>query len=425
MCQRESNLVYNEYMGFRTAFVRGFSWNVGLKIASKVLALVKLFVLARLLTQRDFGLFSLTLISISIIEVFTQTGVNTTILQTNKPISYYLNTAWVISIVRGFLISAVMLIIAWPMQLFYNEPDLIPLLLLASLIPVVRGFINPALVNMVRKLEFAKDTYFRFSLVMIEVVSAVILGIIFRSVYALIIPLLLSALAEVIFSHLFLSPKPRFQFKRVVGREIFSQTKWLSGISIFDYLNKNLDDLIIGKLLSTELLGVYRNAYSLSHSATAEVGISVIHATFPIYAKLQTEKERLKKAFLRTMIGFGFILFIPTIGLIVLPELAVTIAFGEKWLLAATILPMLALAGYVQGVIDSASTLLTVTRKYRGIIVSYAVSTTVMVVGLLTLVPWLGFKGTGLSILLARCTAFPIYWWNIRAALKDNQVKSS
>jgi O-antigen/teichoic acid export membrane protein len=223
----------------------------------------------------------------------------------------------------------------------------------------------------------------------------------------------------VVLTHLLIGQKPRLRYKKEIAGKIFHNTNWLNGISILDYLSKNIDDLIIGKLLGTSTLGVYRNSYAVTHSATAELGVSLIYTTFPIFSKVQQDLARLKKAFISSTIGFALFLLIPVLILLLFPTVIIQIALGPGWLEALVVLPALAVAGYLQGLINTSSALLTVTRSYRELMKILGFSLVSMVVLLLVLIPQVGFWGAGISVVLSRLMTMPLVWWSVRKVLHE------
>ena len=78
-------------MGYQRHAIIGFSVQSLQKVFVFVINFVKIVVLARLLKPSDFGLFSLVMIALGLTESFTQTGINTTIVQSKKDINYFLD----------------------------------------------------------------------------------------------------------------------------------------------------------------------------------------------------------------------------------------------------------------------------------------------------------------------------------------------
>lgn len=412
-------------MSYKSSFFSGLTWNGTFKISSKLISAIKLAILARLLTPTDFGLFSLVLVSLSFIEVFTESGINTILVQSQEKIEKYINTAWIFSICRGIVISLLMMLSTGLIATYYDKPALVTFILFASVIPLVRGFINPAIINFYKQLDFKKDTYYRFSLVIVDFFTAVIGGLILRNTYALILPIFFTAFADVFISFVFVKIRPKFEFNKATFAEIFHQTKWLNNISILDYLNKNLDNLIIGKILGVTSLGFYQNAFALTQSLTSELGLSVIHASFPVYTRLSSDLQRLKKAFVKVALSFSALLILPTMIFVLFPRFIVDLQFGQQWVTLATILPILAISGYIQGLFNIGSTLFTVRRKYSFLSLNLAITLSSMVTGLLLLTPKYALYGAATGVLVSRLVTLPFFFYFIMRTLKESPEQQS
>src|SRR3989339_1829542 len=160
-------------MFYRNRILTGFSWHSLFKFSSALIKLGKIAILARLLTPNDFGLFSLTTIALGLTEAFTETGINTTIVQSRQSVSYFLNTAWIISIIRGLLIAVIMMILGLLLTSYYQEPQLLFLIGIASLVPLIKGFINPAIITYYKQMAFFSDTLYRISLEVMGTILAI------------------------------------------------------------------------------------------------------------------------------------------------------------------------------------------------------------------------------------------------------------
>lgn len=332
-------------MSYIKKAVAGFGWQTILKIITSIITLIKMSILARLLGPTEFGLFSLALIALGLSESTTQTGINVTIMQSKRSMSYYLDTAWVIAITRGFIIAILMNLLGFGLSHFFKNPQLVFLVSLTSFVPVIKGFINPALVLFRKNLQFFKGSLFRLVIKLAEVILAVAFGYWLKSVEALILSMIGAALVEVSLSLLYFELKPRFRYFKSRAQEILKAAKWLSFSSLIGYLNDNLDDFIIGKLTSTKKLGFYHNAYALSHKANYDLSRSVHYGTLPIYTRMLDDRVRLRRAFFKTLTWSGTIFIVSSTVLLLFPQLVVNIILGPKWLAVIPLLPWLTLAG--------------------------------------------------------------------------------
>ena len=64
-------------------------------------AALRLVVLARVLTPRDFGLFGLVALTVLTVETFTETGFNVALIRRHEGTEDLLDTAWTVQVVRG------------------------------------------------------------------------------------------------------------------------------------------------------------------------------------------------------------------------------------------------------------------------------------------------------------------------------------
>lgn len=400
-------------MGYQRNVISGFSWQTTLKVFSNGLSLLKIVILARLLSPTDFGLFSLIVIALGIMEALTETGINYTILQSKRSVEYFLNTAWVIAIVRGFLIGILMVLLGILMGSFYDQPQLPILVAFAALIPIIKGFINPSIISLQKNLQFFHDALFRFSLVFVEVFFSVIFALILQSVVALILGFITAAVFEVIISFIFFKSRPVFQFLSGRARTIFNNAKGLNVHAIFTYLNENVDDFILGKTVGTYHLGLYHNGYALGHRANYMLAQAAFHGTLPILTKIDEQKSRLRGAFRKYALSVIGITLLTTIPLILFPDWIVQVVLGEGWLEVIPALPILALAGLLHAVTLVGYTLFFSIKKYR-LMNAHLLLTIVLLIPLLIILSTTyGIVGGSWAVVLSRALPLPLLGYGV------------
>lgn len=380
------------------------------------LSLLKLAVIARLLTPTQFGIFSLVTIALGVTEAAAETGINLTILQSKKPITYFLDTAWVISIIRGFVIALVMVVIGYFMSQYYQDVELTTLVAIAAIIPMIRGFINPSIVTMQKELQFISDSLFRISLTIVESIAAMALVWFTGSVVGLIGAMILSAIWEVLLTFILFKNKPRFKYHADRATSIFNNTKWLNASAILSYLQENLDNLLIGSLLGTTRLGYYDLGYKLSHKSQ-EVARATHFSTLPVYIRVKNDQTRLKRAVLRTLLSTMAILGAAGLPLLLYPQITVWL-FGSQWEPVVPIIPYLTLAGLLHSFSVLSYTLFLSREQYSRISL-HLFSSTVLMAGLVWYLSGvMGLVGAALAILLARVITLPLVlyglWKNLR-----------
>lgn len=396
-------------MGYTKNTISGFSWQTVFKVITMVGILLKTMVLARILSPEDFGLFAIIAITLGIAEATTETGVNLTIIQSKRSIKYFIDTAWVIAIIRGFLIGSIMVFLGLFLSNFYEKPELTILVATAALVPVIKGFINPSIVLFHKNLEFFKDGLFKFSVLAVEVTGAVVLALLFESVMALVLALIFSGVYEVILSFIIFKEKPRFQYISTRGKIILSNAKGLSLSAALSYINENVDDFLLGKSIGTYNLGLYHNGYSLGHKVNYDFAKSIHHSILPIFTKISDDTKRIQKAFFKSLFVAVVISLGLSLPLYIAPELIVRIVLGKpEWLEIVPYLHYFVTAGILQSITIIFYSLFYAQKAYRFVNTHLALSVVLLITLLLILPQQAGIQGAGIALIVSRAVPLPL-----------------
>ncbi len=401
-------------MGYKRQVFSGFSLNGFVTFATALAAAIKIFFLARLLSPHDFGVFSLIAVLLGSVESFTETGINTTIIQSERSVGYFIDTAWVISIFRGFVIGILILLIGIAMRSIYHEDVLLSLAAVAAFVPLVRGFINPAIVSLHKEMLFFRDSLYRLSLVIVDMCLAIAFAFLLKSSIAFVLGMLGTALFEVGFTFFFMKEKPRFVYIASRAQEILQNAKSLNFAMALGYAVQNVDNLIVGKLVSTTSLGLYAQGYSLSHKFNLELSKSVQHATLPVYVRIYKDKVRLWKAFWKsTLSSLGLFALISS-PLIFFPKFFVNVILGGgKWSGVEPILPLLATAGLIQSFVLLGQNLFTSVKSYFWLNFSMAVNVITLILFIILWAPAGGLQGAVNGVLVSRIITFVVVSFGI------------
>lgn len=239
--------------------VGGFGFSQVLRLASNLL-------LTRLLFPEAFGMMALVMIFIQAVYQFSDLGVTPAIMQSKRGDDpEFLNTAWTIQVIRGFGLWAVASALAWPMSLFYGEPQLMHLLPVAALSLVITGFDPTKMDTANRHLLLGRVTVLDMVTQVTGITSAVVLAWLTGSVWALVFSNLISAVVQVVINTLFLpGPNNRFRWEKAAARELINFGKWIFVSTIAGFLFQQGDKILLGKYLTLDNFGVYSIGFFLA-----------------------------------------------------------------------------------------------------------------------------------------------------------------
>ncbi len=401
-------------MGYSSRTIHGLSWAWAQSIFIRGISLLKILILARILTPREFGDFGISLLILALLETLTETGVNVFLIQKKENLSKYINSAWIVSIARGFIIFFVFIIFSGFIADFFKAPHIKNILILFSFVPLIRGFINPAEIKFQKEINFDKDFIYRMSIAFIDMLATIFLVLIIKNISGLVIGMLTGVIFQVILSFLLIKPRPQIKFKRLYIYRIINQGKWVTLSGIFNYLFHNLDNIIVGKFLGTYNLGLYEMSYNIAMLPITDVADVISRVTFPVYSKFSDDLERLRKAFLKTellliliTVPFGFVVFFFANGLI-------EFFLGKQWLPMVNILKILVVLGVVHSIFGfPAIVFLSVNKQIYSSIITL-INLIVLVICIFPLITYFGLLGVAFAALLGVIVPIPVSLYFLR-----------
>lgn len=340
-------------MGYKTKALKGISWMALLQLLSRLVSIVKIAIIARILTPLDFGLFGMVILVVGISEIFSDFGIQPFLIQYKRDLKDYANSIWSLQIIRGIILLAFILLISIPASLFFKQSSLLFLISLASLNPLIKGFENVYVVNFQKELYFNKEFVYKLIIVTSDFIVSVVLTLITHSVTALIIGMLSSSFIAVLYSWLALKEKPAFKFDFRKIKEILRYGKWFSLNSTLYYFTLQLDSLVVGRSLGALSLGFYQIAQKFSFIPMKEVSDIFGKVSFPVYAKISGDLSRFKKAYLETLTGLIFIQFFIALFLYIFSKEIITLLLGPKWILTEGLFKIFIIYGFISAILGT------------------------------------------------------------------------
>ena len=330
--------------------VRGSFWVFSLRIVQQLFGLARLLIIARILSPHDFGLMGIALLTMATLETFSQTGFQAALIQKKEDIRSHLDAAWTVLILRGFILFAILYLIAPYAATFFEAPEAKPIIQVIGLAVLLQAFTNIGVIHFQKELEFNKEFIYQFAGTLADFIVAVSAVLILRNVWALVFGLLAGNAARFIVSYLIHPYRPHLSSDLGKAKELFGFGKWIFGSSILVFLITQGDDIFVGKLLGVTALGFYQLAYRISNMPATEITHVISQVTFPAYSKLQDDLPKLREAYLKVLQFTAFLSF-PIAGLIfVLAPDFTRIFLGEKWMPMVPAMQVLVFAGLFRSI---------------------------------------------------------------------------
>jgi len=388
--------------------VKGGFWVFFLKIVNRGFSLIRLIILARILAPSDFGLMGIALLTMSTLETFSQTGFQAALIQKKKDVKSYLDSAWTILILRGFILFTILYFIAPYAAIFFDSPEAKPIIRVIGFSILFQAFTNIGVIYFKKELEFNKEFIYQLSGTLADFIVAISAVLILRNVWALVLGLLAGNIIRCLVSYLIHPYRPRFNFNIEKIKKLFGFGRWILGSSVIVFLATQGDDIFLGKVLGVTALGFYQMAFRFANLPGSEIGV-LSRVAFPAYSKLQDNIPKLRSAYLK-MVRFVTFLSIPLAGgIFVLGPAFTQIFLGNKWMPMISALRILAISAVVRVIVGTGGALFNAVGRPDIAFKQDLARVITLAVAIYPLTMLWKISGTSLAVLLAVCACIPIW----------------
>jgi O-antigen/teichoic acid export membrane protein len=270
--------------------LRATLWTVVSYGAAQSLRVVNSLVLTRLLVPSAFGQMTLVTTVIVGITLLSDIGLGPSIIQSARGDDpRFLNTAWTLQVIRGTVMWMVALLLSWPAARFYHDPTLLKVLPVLALSMILTGFNSTNLLTLSRHMGVRRLFAIDFSTQVVALLVTVAWAYHWPSIWALVGGNLASSLYRLTLSHrasIVPGIRNRFLWDKESLSNILHFGKWIFLGTAFFFFASQADRLILGKVVSLSVLGVYGIAFSLSDIPRSVIGAFSSKVGYPFIAKI-------------------------------------------------------------------------------------------------------------------------------------------
>ncbi|KAF3886336.1 MULTISPECIES: oligosaccharide flippase family protein [Nostocales] len=301
-------------------------------------------ILTRLLVPEFFGLMALVNTLRVGLELFSDIGIAQSIVNSQRGDEpAFLKTAKTLQAIRGLIIWIVCLILTFPIANFYNDRRLLWLIPLSVIFSVFDGLSAIGLHSLHRRMELGKLNLYELVLQFCYLSTLITLVWLYPNIWTLGFGVALGGLYKMISSYWLVPESPTdFGWEPEAVKEILSFGKWMFISSGLMFAAEQADRLVLGKLLSFQMLGVYTVAYTLATIPREIIRQLSYKVIFPAIANvLDGPRETLRAKILRQrrlmLLGFAVVLA----SLVTVGDLVIAVLYDDRYAEATWMMPIL------------------------------------------------------------------------------------
>ncbi|EKT4475043.1 oligosaccharide flippase family protein [Pseudomonas putida] len=343
----------------RKRALRAGSWNLVSQVASQVMRLGGNLIMARLLLPEMFGVMVIATTVSILLHLLSDVGLRQNIIQSHRGDDPdFLNTAWTVQIIRGFLLFALTLLLAlgawlaqlaelWPADSTYAAPVLPMVLAVTGLSAVIWGFQST-------KIDVAVRTFQQKRVVLVDLASQVaglvvmlVLGLLTHSIWALVLSGLVSAVVWTVLGHTALEgPNNHLRWDRSALTELIVFGRWILLSSMVGVLAMYGDRIWFGASMSAAQLGVYSIAVLILGAVQTALMKIVGAVALPAFSEAARadDKPRLKALYFRFRLLVDLLVLFICGGFLTASPLLIGWMYDDRYREAGPMLAILSLS---------------------------------------------------------------------------------
>lgn len=308
----------------------GAVWSAVERFSSYGLQFVFGILMARLLSPSDYGTIALLNVFFAICQTFIDSGFNLAIIRKQDRTEADFSTAFIFSMTVA---------IASYLLLWFSAPYIASFYKLPILKQVTRVISFNLVISTLSSMHNAKlsiclDFCSKAKISIFAVVGSCLLGLWMAyagyGIWALVVQVMVASLIRTLLLFYYVRWVPQLRFSKSSFKSMFSFGSKMMVSGVIGNIYNNLYSIIIGKIFTPSLLGMYSKAESFATLPSLQISGVILSVSYPALAKMQDD-ECLMMAYKKIFKLSSFIIFPLMIGLASLSDPLIRLLLGDKW----------------------------------------------------------------------------------------------
>lgn len=310
----------------------GIMWSMIERFSAQGIQFVLSFFIARQLCPSDYGLMAMLAIFMALAQMFVDSGFSNALIQKQNRTDADFSTVFYFNIIVGILLYLVLQICAPAIAKFYNQPQLIDIIIYVALNFIISSFGTVQRAKLTIELDFKRQAYISLVAVIISGSVAVYMAYNGFGVWTLVVQGLLSNTITTTLLWITTKWHPSFVFSIASFKELFGFGSKLLAGGLIHTIYTNLYSLVIGKIFSPSELGLFSRAQNTTQIPSLQLTQILVRVTYPVECELQNNNKELTDKFFLFIRLTAYGLFPVMIGLAALAEPFIRLILTDKWI---------------------------------------------------------------------------------------------
>jgi O-antigen/teichoic acid export membrane protein len=317
---------------------------VGTVVSLNLLRIISTMVLTRLLNVEAYGVVGIVTSVAVVFALVSDIGVIAFVVRHEQGLDpRLLDEIWTIRLVRSLALTAAMAALAEPISSFMHKPELLWPLVLGSLTFTLDGLGSLAVATALRQNLVKRLSLIDLIASLFVFAVSICLAWWWSNFWAVLVTNLLGQGLRATLSYLWFPDSSRhLRFSRARITELWRFARYITGSTIITLILSQTDKLVLSRLFTLELMGLYVLASNL---ATAAAGLAAAYSSRVLYPSLaqcwREAPDRLREEFYRKRMPLSALYICGVGGMMGAAHLIIAILYDERYQAASPFFQLL------------------------------------------------------------------------------------
>jgi len=316
----------------KAQFLSSSVWKLVETFATKGVSLLLSLILARLLLPSDYGIIALTVVFLSLSDLFIQGGFNTALIQKEKVDEADYSTVLVLALAIATVIYVLIFVLSPLVANFFGTELLSSVLRVLGLVVFLQAFASIRTAIVTRNMQFRVLFWCNFIGSILSGVVGIVMALLAFGVWALVAQQFLQQLFALLLLFYKIKWKPVFRFEPKRIKKLFSFSSGVLTSSLLSYVGDSVYSVFFGKAYSVRDLGYLDKGAQLPRQLSLYTFGSLTSVLLPTFSSRQSDPDSLKRLMRKITAFTAYIIFPLMAFLCVSADQIIILLLTEKWL---------------------------------------------------------------------------------------------
>jgi O-antigen/teichoic acid export membrane protein len=288
-------------------------------------------VLSRLLVPDDFGTVTMVTSFSLLLQNFGSSGFTEAIIQSDKLNHHQVSTLFWLQISSSLVLTILLILSAPLLAYFYKSPNIAAVTVMLSLTILASGFATIHLALMQRKLQSYKIMFSQMISTVVSLSIAIAMAVNNCHHWSVVTRRVLEIVVLALCAWIFCSWRPGLPRRKAGAISLYRTGVRVYANFIFNYLSRNLDKILLGKIFGPTEVGTYDRAYYLSSMLPNQLTHPLANVGIATLSRLQNDIGKFKTAFSKTISLMALVGMFCSAILFVIGNDLVVFLLGKEW----------------------------------------------------------------------------------------------